>query len=205
MNHRPRATIAAVRADNLNTSPVERGGTLTADVCYLASAMRVYNQSASQSPISYKKQTGESMDIPVYVTKEEVRRVCAQIGIRDWTKLSGSVELKEAEVIRTIVGGEALMISAEAFKQGLDVELEHGMQFPDANVTNNHPLLTGMIVLAHLKEMLDYYQRLDVAELEGDIFKAFAAGDHDRLARKYQLLIEARAQLAQEEQTLLSS
>ena len=30
----------------------------------------------------------------------------------------------------------------------MEVDLEHGMQFKDANVTNNHPLLTGLIVLA---------------------------------------------------------
>jgi len=36
------------------------------------------------------------------------------------------------------------------------VELEHGTRFKDANVTNNHPLLTGKIVFAHLKESLYY-------------------------------------------------
>jgi hypothetical protein len=35
-------------------------------------------------------------------------------------------------------------------------------------------LLTGKIVLAHLKETLDYYLRLEVAELEGDILKALS-------------------------------
>jgi len=30
----------------------------------------------------------------------------------------------------------------------MEVELEHGMQFKDAKVTNNRPLLTGLIVLA---------------------------------------------------------
>ena len=38
-------------------------------------------------------------------------------------------------------------------------------------------MLTGKIVLAHFYESLDYYQRLEVAELEGDILKALAAGD----------------------------
>ncbi len=71
------------------------------------------------------------------------------------------------------------------------------MQFPDANVTNNHPLLTGKIVLAHLKEMLDYYLRLDVAELEGDLFKASKKGDPEKLAQVYKRLIAARAELSQ--------
>jgi len=38
------------------------------------------------------------------------------------------------------------------------------MRFPDANVTDNHPVLTEKIVLAHLKESLLYYKRLAVAE-----------------------------------------
>jgi hypothetical protein len=54
------------------------------------------------------------MNIPVYVTKEEVRRVCSAIGIRDWTALTeAKVEIEEANVIKTLVGGETLAISAE--------------------------------------------------------------------------------------------
>ncbi len=34
------------------------------------------------------------------------------------------------------------------------------MQYSDSDVTKNHPVLTAKIVLAHVKEMLDYYQRL---------------------------------------------
>lgn len=49
---------------------------------------------------------------------------------------------------------------------------EHGTRYRNANATNNHPILIGAIVLAHLEETLDYYDRLDVAELEGDILKA---------------------------------
>ena len=71
--------------------------------------------------------------------------------------------------------------------------------FPDANVTNNHPVLTGLIVLAHLKEMLDYYDRLEVAELEGDILKALEQGDSAKVARKYTSLVKARARLAAKE------
>lgn len=52
------------------------------------------------------------------------------------------------------------------------LELEYGTMFDDANVTNNHPILTGMIVLVHMKEILDDYQRLDVAEIEEDLLKA---------------------------------
>lgn len=140
------------------------------------------------------------MEVPEYVTKEEVQRVCEELGIRDWTILSSAeVELNEAEIIRDLVGAEALDISVEEFKQGLEVELEHGIGFADANVTNNHPVLTGKIVLAHLKETLDYYARLEVAELEGDVLKALKTGDQAKLARKYQQLLEARYSLSEQE------
>jgi len=140
------------------------------------------------------------MNIPQYVTITEVQRVCKELGIRDWTNLSElRVTLEEAKIIQELVGGEARMIAVEDFRQGLEVELEHGTQFPDANVTNNHPILTGMIVLAHLKEMLDYYARLLVAELEGDLWKAFKAGDEKKVVRKYQMLLKARQDLSQRE------
>ena len=93
------------------------------------------------------------------------------------------------------MGGEAEQISSVDFQKGLEVELEHGAQFPDANVTNNHPLLTGMVVLAHLKEMLDYYFRLEVAELEGDLLKAFRANNPEKMIQKYSLLLQARTEL----------
>jgi hypothetical protein len=73
------------------------------------------------------------------------------------------------------------------------------MQFDYANVTNNHPLLTGRIVLAHLKEMLDYYDRLEVAELVGDLLKAIRREDPRRTLEKYRLLVEAREALARQE------
>jgi hypothetical protein len=140
------------------------------------------------------------MNITDFVSKEEVQRACQELGIRDWTKLTETnINIEEAGVIRSAIGSEALQIPIEWFQQGLEVELEHGLQFPDANVTNNHPILTGRIVLAHLKEMLDYYLRLNVAELEGDLFKASKKGDAEKLERIYKKLIVARAELSERE------
>lgn len=133
------------------------------------------------------------MEIPEYIPLSEVRRVCQELGLSDWTQLDqGQIDPKEALLIQEIIGAEALEIPDAAFQQGLEVELEHGLAFPDANVTNNHPLLTGKIVLAHLKESLDYYARLEVAELEGDLFKALLSGDQARLTAKYRALVRAR-------------
>lgn len=141
------------------------------------------------------------MNIPEYITKEEVQRFCKELDLKDWTQLGeGGVDPKDAAVIRELVGSEALEISLDAFIRGLEIELEHGMEFPDANVTNNHPLLTGKIVLAHLKEMLDYYERLEVAELEGDMFKAHIAGNEAKVAAKHALWIKARAELSEAEE-----
>lgn len=137
------------------------------------------------------------MNLPVYISKEEVQRVCQELGIRDWTGLTESkVSRDEASKIQAAVGSEAQKIPVEWFQQGLEVELEHGVQFPDANVTNNHPILTGKIVLAHLKETLDYYLRLEVAELEGDLFKAHKRDDSGKLAQVYSKLLIARTKLS---------
>jgi hypothetical protein len=140
------------------------------------------------------------MNVPEYITKSEVQRVCRELGIRDWTALTQpQVTLDEAARIQAEVGGETGELTPEQFRQGLEVELEHGITFPDANVTNNHPLLTGKIVLAHLKEMLDYYDRLNVAELEGDLLKATRAGNADKVLRLYGRLVAARADLSAKE------
>ena len=142
------------------------------------------------------------MNIADFIPTEEVQRVCQELGLRDWTKLTDTkVQVEEVRIIQATVGAEALQIPVEWFQQDLEVELEHGLQFPDANVTNNHPILTGKIVLAHLKEMLDYYLRLNVAELEGDLLKAAKKGDAEKLARIYKKLIAARADLSEWEKS----
>ncbi len=146
------------------------------------------------------------MHLPEYITQAEVQRVCRELGISDWSQLrKASVPLEEAAIIQGVVGGEAAQLSVEDFRQGLEVELEHGVAFPDANVTHNHPILTGMIVLAHLKETLDYYVRLDIVEMEADLTKALARGDAATAARKYRLLVAARARLAAREEAALAA
>jgi hypothetical protein len=140
------------------------------------------------------------MVIPEYVTVEEVKRVCRELGIGDWTAPERpEVSLEEAGVILKEVNTEGMDIDPEAFRAGLEVELEHGTAFKDANVTNNHPVLTGLIVLAHFKESLDYYKLLEVAELEGDLVKAVAAGDAQKIKKYYRRLAEARIVLSQAE------
>jgi len=145
------------------------------------------------------------MNLPEYVTREEVQRVCQELGVRDWTALKTNTVLpEEAHILQQKVGEEALQISTEAFQNGLEVELEHGLEYNGSNITNNHPILTAKIVLAHLKEMLDYYERLDVAEGEGDLLKAIMSGDVVKIRKEYAKLLAARIHLAQTEQDQLS-
>jgi len=79
-------------------------------------------------------------------TAEEAKRIGEMLGI-DWTKFD-----------------------VEQFRKGMDVELEHGTVNPNTNVTNDDPLITGKIALAHLNEFPDYYTRLDKMEKEADTY-----------------------------------
>jgi hypothetical protein len=145
------------------------------------------------------------MDLPVYVTEEEVKRVCQALKIRDWSALAEpEVLTEEAQIILNEVNVEGMDIGLNDFKIGLEVELEHGTRFKDANVTNNHPILTGKIVLAHLKESLDYYDRLEVAEIEGDLLKAFSAGNTEKAMKYYSKLVKAKLQLSKTEARTLA-
>lgn len=47
--------------------------------------------------------------------------------------------------------------SIKDFMIGYEIELEHGTRNPETNVTNNDPIMTSKIVLAHLHEYPDYY------------------------------------------------
>jgi len=137
------------------------------------------------------------MKIPEYISKEEVRKFCKDLKIRDWTKLKVAKVLPgEAKTILAAVNDAKMDIDVDEFRAGLEVELEHGVRFKDANVTNNHPLVTGKIVIAHLKESLDYYKLLEVAELEGDLHKAVVAGDVKKIKKEYKKLALAKIKLA---------
>jgi len=138
------------------------------------------------------------MDLPEYVTADEVKRVCKELGLSDWSKLMApTVSKEEASTVLNVVNTQRMNIPLEEFRIGLEVELEHGTRYEDANVTNNHPILTGKIVLAHLKETMDYYRRIDVAEMEGDLLKAVLSKNLEKIESKYKELIEAQKALNQ--------
>ncbi|MHA2315725.1 MAG: DUF5661 family protein [Candidatus Hermodarchaeia archaeon] len=144
------------------------------------------------------------MKLSEYISVEEVKRVCKKLNIRDWTTLTEPKVLpEEANAILAELNTGEMEISVENFRLGLEVELEHGIRFPEANVTNNHPILTGKIVLAHFKESLDYYQRLEVAEIEGDLLKAVVNNNASKVEALYRKLIKAKLTLSKAESDVL--
>ncbi|HEV2751722.1 MAG TPA: DUF6064 family protein [Gemmatimonadales bacterium] len=70
----------------------------------------------------------------------------------------------EARAIGTHIGIDWTAVDVEQLRRGLEVELEHGARDPETNVTNDDPYLTAKIAWAHLREMPDYYTRLDAME-----------------------------------------
>ena len=79
-----------------------------------------------------------------HFTAEEAKRIGEGLGI-NWNKFD-----------------------VEQYRMGLDVELEHGLVDPQTNVTNDDPIVTGKIALAHLNEFPDYYTRLEIMEKEAE-------------------------------------
>lgn len=77
-------------------------------------------------------------------TSDEAKQIGSEIGV-DWSTAAFDVE---------------------QFRMGLEVELEHGLHDPVTDVTNNDPVVTGKIALAHLNEFPDYYTRLARMEEE---------------------------------------
>ncbi len=75
---------------------------------------------------------------------------------------------KEAKQVGELIGIKWKEFDLEQFRMGMDVELEHGRRDPNTNVTNDDPIMTGKIALAHLNEIPDYYTRLEIMEQEGE-------------------------------------
>ena len=87
-------------------------------------------------------------------TVDEARRIGAEIGI-DWATSPFDVD---------------------EFRNGMDVELEHGLHDLATNVTDDDPHVTAKIARAHLNEFPDYYTRLERMEEEAKRDWAMKAG-----------------------------
>jgi hypothetical protein len=71
-------------------------------------------------------------------TAEEARAAGDQLGV-DW---------------------DAAGFDVEELRSGMNVELEHGRRSPATNLTDDDPVKTAKIALAHLNAIADYYARL---------------------------------------------
>ena len=90
-----------------------------------------------------------------HFTVEEARLIGEEIGI-DWSSSPFGVD---------------------EFRDGMDVELEHGLHDAETNVTDDDPHVTAKIARAHLNEFPDYYTRLERMESEADRYWAERRGD----------------------------
>jgi hypothetical protein len=88
------------------------------------------------------------MSAQAHFTAEQARTAGERIGI-DWASSRFDVE---------------------QFRMGIDVELEHGTQDLETDVTGDDMIVTAKIARAHLNEFPDYYSRLAVMEAEAEAY-----------------------------------
>ena len=81
-----------------------------------------------------------------------------------------SFTAEEAKAIGDQLGVKWDKFDVEEFRKGMDIELEHGTVDPNTNLTNDDPLMTGKITLAHLNEIRDYNTRLLEMEKKAEAF-----------------------------------
>ena len=77
---------------------------------------------------------------------------------------------EEAKKVGEMLGIDWSKFDVEQFRMGMDVELEHGTVDSNTNVSDDDPVVTGKIALAHLNEFPDYYKRLYKMEEEAERF-----------------------------------
>ena len=75
---------------------------------------------------------------------------------------------EDGRTIGKKLGIDWKLINFDEFMMGLSVELEHGSRDSETNVTDNDLEKTAKIALAHLKEINDYYTRLNKMEKEAE-------------------------------------
>lgn len=87
-----------------------------------------------------------------------------------------TVEEARAAGERIGVDWETSQFNIEQFRKGMGVELEHGTQDLETNVTDDDVTVTAKIARAHLNEFPDYYSRLAIMEAEAEAYWAAQGG-----------------------------
>jgi len=83
---------------------------------------------------------------------------------KDVKNMKKGFSLREAKGVGDSLGVEWDEFDVEEFRLGMDIELEHGTINPRTNITNDNPLKTGQITLAHLSEDPCYNTHLTAME-----------------------------------------
>ena len=113
--------------------------------------------------------------------------------------------IKNVESIKAFLKPKSINeeFNMKEFAFALKVELEHG-RVKDVDITNNHPFLTAMIILAHMSESLTYYRRLKVMEKEGKIFELVRKIEHTKVGKDklYKDLFKAENELQEAKKEL---
>ena len=97
---------------------------------------------------------------------------------------------KEAKEIGEKLGITWDKFDVEQFRIGMRVELEHGTVDSNTNVSNDDPLTTGKIALAHLNEFADYYTRLLEMEEEAEEYWEGKSEKHETSEETKELAIK---------------
>ena len=85
------------------------------------------------------------------------------------TKNKTRFSSEEARWIGDQLGLDWHRYDFEQFRMGIETELEHGTIDPVTNITDDDIMMTAKIALAHLREIPDYYTRLEKMESEAYI------------------------------------
>ena len=103
-----------------------------------------------------------------------------------------SGRFKEADALKAAkklnIPWENVQYDIHQLLAGMNVELEHGKENDITNVTDDDPIKTAKIALAHLNKYPDYYVRLEVMEKEGEEY--WKTRDKENIINEYGISLE---------------
>lgn len=79
-------------------------------------------------------------------------------------KKSAKISVELSNALFDQFGLDDKKVSRDEWHYGVNVELEHGTEYPKSNITDNNTTMTAKIALAHVQEFPDYYKFLKVME-----------------------------------------
>jgi hypothetical protein len=154
-----------------------------------ADSVQIFGPGEAKGELEQRIRQGKlNTHLPVLEAAERMSDLQISAKVRDHYLAGSMPEKAEKEAaapldkVRQFSSAEARSIGArlnidwslvdlEQFRRGLEVELEHGARDKETDVTGDDLMLTGKIAWAHLKEIPDYYTRLDRMEAEAEAQK----------------------------------